>query len=142
MKKTILFTVVMGLLTTEPALAENKHIPVQSVGAGAEKMPPAVDLTLAEYVPGPLECTVMEVAIQYESAANKIEFHCIEDPNDPVGTDGMIFELEGLPPDFEEIYRNKLNSGRPKLRAEKIYRLQHKLIFTEDTVWSIAGDSN
>jgi hypothetical protein len=65
----------------------------------------SADLSQAEYISEPLECTVIEVSTQYESGAHQAEFHCIEESGE---ADGLVYELEGLPSGFEATYRRKL----------------------------------
>jgi hypothetical protein len=141
MNKTILFPLLAGVITAHYALAGDKLNSAQSEDP-QDSISATENLNSAEYVSEPVECTVIEVATQYESAIEIAEFHCIADPDDPDSMDGKVFELEGLPADFEQAYRGKLSSGRARLRAANLYRSQQKLIFTKDTIWSITESSN
>ena len=137
MHKFFLSITLVGMCIAQTASAGVKHAGKKSEEHVETIMISGEDLSQAEYVSQPVECTVVEVATQYESSVHGAEFHCIVDPDDPASQDGLVFELQGLPPEFEQTYRSKFNSGRAKLKARKLYRSQYKLIFTTDTVWSI-----
>ena len=66
------------------------------------------DLTQAEYSTESIECTVMEVAIQYKSGDHETKFDCIEQDS----TNDNIYALEGLPSNFKEQYQGKLTSAK------------------------------
>ena len=77
----------------------------------------AEDLAAAEYISETVECTVIEVATQYESGSHEAKFQCIENSDVSGQTDGMVFELAGLPSDFKRTYRRKLNSINAQLEG-------------------------
>jgi hypothetical protein len=138
MKKSILLIILVGAVNAQCAVA-GKALDTPPVEQDmVQRKPSSVDLSQAEYIAEPFECIVMELSTQYESGVYESNFHCEEIPNDPDTMDGMVFELEGLPPGFKQTCCSNFSSGRAKLRASKIYRSQYKLIFTEDTIWSIS----
>jgi Gametolysin peptidase M11/Divergent InlB B-repeat domain len=107
-KTALLSLMLAGALVAKSAVAAGAHDMTQ----GSTQ-----DYAQGEYLSEPLECTVMEVATQYESGAHEAVFHCIEDEAGPDSMRGRIFELEGLPADFKDKYRDKLNSLKERLRA-------------------------
>jgi hypothetical protein len=167
LKKSILFMMLAGMFMAQTAMAGNQHDRTQIS---------AQEFAQAEYLSEPLECNVMEVATQYESGNHEAEFHCVEDLEEPGNTDGRVYELKGLPSDFKEVYRQKLNSINGRLKAalpesrsrgnarltrevkalerkarrmvktkitiNNTYRLQDKIILTEDSTWSMTEDAD
>jgi hypothetical protein len=139
MKNIISHMILAGMLLAHTATGGESSSSVQSGGDAVDNISSTEDLTQAEYLSETFECTVMEVATQHESPAVEVEFHCLDHPDDP-HRDGKVFELEGLPPEFEQTYRSQFTSGQAKLRASKIYRSGYRLIFTNETIWSITED--
>jgi hypothetical protein len=138
MKKSILLTIMVGVVNAQGAFAGEVPDTLPVEPDMVERKSSSIDLSLAEYIAKPIECIVMELATQYESGVDESSFHCEEIPLDPDTMDGTVFELEGLPPGFEQTCCSTFSSGRAKLRASKLYRSQYKLIFTEETIWSIS----
>lgn len=138
MKILTLVLILAWLPETQTAVAGDKHSSAQSNDQGGD-ISATEDPSQVEYITEQFECTVMEVSTQYESAPHKSSFHCIEDTRDSVNTDGKVFQLVDLPPEFEQTYHSKFSSGRAKLKLRNFYRGQFDLIFTANTVWSIAG---
>jgi hypothetical protein len=138
MKKSILLIILVGVMNAQGAVAGDASDTPPVEQDIVERKSSSVDLSKAEYIAEPLECIVMELSTQYESGVSESNFHCEEIPYDPGTMDGMVFELQGLPPSFEQTCCSNFSSGRAKLRVSKIYRSQYKLIFTEDTIWSIS----
>jgi len=137
MKTAIVFTICLGLFATQIAAD-----PVAADGAQSEQdlnvsPRPDIELTEAVYIGESIECTVVEVATQYESSSFGSEFQCVANPSDAAGLEPGFYQLNGLPPEFGQIFRSQLKSGEVKLEASNVYRIQHKLIFTTDTVWSL-----
>tara|TARA_R110001599_G_scaffold353884_2_gene602424 strand:+ start:122044 stop:122475 length:432 start_codon:yes stop_codon:yes gene_type:complete len=137
MKWVMAFTFCLGLFAMQ--IVAN---PVTADGAqdkqGLDDKPHhGTELAEAVFIGGTIECTVVEVSTQYESASFDSQFQCVADPGDAAGLEPGFYELSGLPVDFEQKFRGELKSGETKLEASNIYRLQRKLIFTTDTVWSL-----
>tara|TARA_R110001592_G_C13192961_1_gene753476 strand:+ start:30280 stop:30699 length:420 start_codon:yes stop_codon:yes gene_type:complete len=133
----MLFTFCLGLFATQivanPVIAGG----AQDAQDLDDNLHHGTELAEAVYIGGAIECTVVEVATQYESASFSAEFQCVAEPGDAAGLQPGFYELSGLPVDFKQKFRGELKSGEAKLEARNIYRLQHKLIFTTDTVWSL-----
>ncbi len=101
LKHTLLSVISFGIIVAQSALASS-----------GPQYP-------AEYVSESIECTVMEVATQFESGSHAAEFHCAEEAGEAGSVGGRIFKLEGLPTEFEDKYRGKLNSIKERLAAFK-----------------------
>lgn len=140
MLKTPFLLIILTCLSGAQATVADNRQKQSSEEAG--KTFSVEDLSQAEYISHTVECTVMELSTQYDSGVSESGFHCIEEPDHTAGTDGKVFELRALPPEFEQTYRSKFSSGRARLRASNFYRSQHEIIFTRDTTWSITDTGN
>jgi hypothetical protein len=97
----------------------------------------ADDATQPEYLDGPITCRLVEVSIQYEPGSSGSRFHCLVASADPDRADGIMYELENLPPELEQAYEREFSSGSGELEIRRLYRSPTRLTFTEDTTWSI-----
>ncbi|MFQ3231662.1 InlB B-repeat-containing protein [Reinekea sp.] len=120
----------------------------------AFQMAIAADLGKAEYSNEFIECTVVEVAIQYESGVHETKYECFEE-----NMSGKVYSLESAQSNFLTQFEAKskvsnidqndsrvvmgknANSSQNKitLNARSYYRIQDTIILTDDTDWSMTN---
>ncbi|MEM1154919.1 MAG: hypothetical protein AAGI44_12325 [Pseudomonadota bacterium] len=97
-----------------------------------------------EYLTESFDCVLMRVSTQFatgEKAASQNvepELHCEETLSDSENRDGVVFELRNIPDALTRFSTQNLKSNTTVLTIKNVYRDQHQLIFTDETLWSLS----
>ncbi|MEM6581874.1 MAG: hypothetical protein AAF699_11400 [Pseudomonadota bacterium] len=98
-----------------------------------------------QYLSDSFDCILMRVSTQFATDGTAVsqkaqpELHCEEIPIDADNGDGLVFELHNLPDELARSWPEHIKYERPVLTIKNVYREHHKLIFTDETIWSIAA---